>query len=570
MDEPATDRRFPMATRLPVGSAEPQVQAPSKAARLRGLLRSPGLAFIMEAHNGLSAKIVEEAGFEGIWASGLSMSAALGVRDSNEASWTQVLEMLEFMADATAIPILVDGDTGYGNFNNVRRLVKKLCQRGIAGVCIEDKLFPKTNSFIGENQPLADVDEFCGRIKAGKDSQSDDDFQIVARIEALIAGWGMDEALRRAEAYRQAGADAVLIHSKKESADEIAGFCDSWGGRAPVVIVPTMYHRTPTQAFRDAGVSMVIWANHNMRAAVSAMRAVSRAIRESESLVAVEDEIAPVRDVFALTGQAELAQAEARYLAAGGGAPRAILLAASRGQKLGPLTEHRPKCMIDVRGEPLLQRLVRTLNRSGLRDVTVVRGYRKEAIALAGIETVDNDRYGETGEAASLACASDRLDGPCVVSYGDILFRRHVLDGLLAAAGDIVTVVDARRRAAAASDGSRAPDRSVDWVRCSRPFTGGYLDDERVTLEAIWSDAAGGDSAHGEFIGLSKMSTDGAALVRGVLDAMGKDGTLEGADLPDLLARLIAGGAAIDVLYVTGHWLDVDDAFDLASLRNLV
>ena len=571
MDEPATDRRFPMATRLPIGSAEPQVQAPSKAARLRGLLRSPGLAFIMEAHNGLSAKIVEEAGFEGIWASGLSMSAALGVRDSNEASWTQVLEMLEFMADATAIPILVDGDTGYGNFNNVRRLVKKLCQRGIAGVCIEDKLFPKTNSFIGENQPLADVDEFCGRIKAGKDSQSDDDFQIVARIEALIAGWGMDEALRRAEAYRQAGADAVLIHSKKESADEIAAFCESWRNSAPVVIVPTMYHRTPTQTFRDAGVSMVIWANHNMRAAVSAMRAVSRAIRESESLVAVEGEIAPVRDVFALTGQAELAQAEARYLAGGGGGLRAILLAASRGQKLGPLTERRPKCMIDVRGEPLLQRLVRTLNRSGLRDVTVVRGYRKEAIALAGIETVDNDRYGETGEAASLACASDRLDGPCLVSYGDILFRRHLLDGLLAADGDIVTVVDARRRAAAAAaDGSRAPDRSVDWVRCTRPFTGGYLDDERVILEAIWSDAAGGDSAHGEFIGLSKMSTDGAALVRGVLDAMGKDGTLEGADLPDLFARLVAEGAAIDVLYVTGHWLDVDDAFDLASLRNLV
>ena len=225
----------------------------SKAARLRGLLHAPALSFIMEAHNGLSAKIVEEAGFEGIWASGLSMSAALGVRDNNEASWTQVLEMLEFMADATTIPILVDGDTGYGNFNNVRRLVRKLCQRGIGGVCIEDKLFPKTNSFIGENQPLADVDEFCGRIKAGKDSQSDDDFQIVARVEALIAGWGMDEALRRAEAYHRAGADAVLIHSKKETADEITGFCESWGGRAPVVIVPTMYHRTPTQTFRDAG-----------------------------------------------------------------------------------------------------------------------------------------------------------------------------------------------------------------------------------------------------------------------------------------------------------------------------
>ena len=389
------------------------------------------------------------------------MSAALGVRDNNEASWTQVLEMLEFMADATTIPILVDGDTGYGNFNNVRRLVRKLCQRGIAGVCIEDKLFPKTNSFIGENQPLADVDEFCGRIKAGKDSQSDDDFQIVARVEALIAGWGMEEALRRAEAYHRAGADAVLIHSKKETADEITGFCESWGGRAPVVIVPTMYHRTPTQTFRDAGVSMVIWANHNMRAAVSAMRQVSKAIRESESLVAVEEEITPVREVFSLTGQAELAAAEARYLAAGGG-QRAILLAASRGEKLGPLTERRPKCMIDVRGEPLLQRLVRTLNESGLRDVTVVRGYRKEAIDLAGIEAVDNDRFDETGEAASLACAYNRLYGPVAWSPTAISCSAGMcLEGLLAADGDIVAVVDARRL----PDSSRAPDRAVDWVQ---------------------------------------------------------------------------------------------------------
>ncbi len=554
-----------MATELPIGNPGPHAEPPSKAARLRALLHAPALSFIMEAHNGLSAKIVEEAGFEGIWASGLSMSAALGVRDSNEASWTQVLEMLEFMADATEIPILVDGDTGYGNFNNVRRLVRKLCQRGIAGVCIEDKLFPKTNSFIGENQPLADVDEFCGRIKAGKDSQSDDDFQVVARIEALIAGWGMDEALRRAEAYHAAGADAVLIHSKKDTADEVTGFCASWGERAPVVIVPTMYHRTPTQTFRDAGVSMVIWANHNMRAAVAAMRQVSQAIRASESLAGVEGEIAPVREVFELTGQAELAAAEARYLAAGGG-PRAILLAASRGAQLGPLTERRPKCMIDVRGEPLLQRLVRTLNRSGLHDVTVVRGYCKEAIDLAGIEAVDNDRYEDTGEAASLACAYNRLHGPCLVSYGDILFRRHVLDGLLAAEGDIVTVVDARRR----PDSSRAPDRAVDWVHCSRPFTGGYLDDERVTLEAMWSDSAGAEDAHGEFIGLARLSTEGATLVRGALDAMGRDGSLEAADLPELFTRLIDRGAAIDVHYVTGHWLDLDDAFDLASLRNLV
>ena len=131
----------------------------TRARRLREILESPELEFLCEAHNGLSAKIVEEAGFKGIWASGFAMSAALGVRDNNETSWTQVLEAVEFMAEATSIPVLLDGDTGYGNFNNVRRLTRKLVARGIGGVCLEDKLFPKTNSFLRDDrQPLADVD----------------------------------------------------------------------------------------------------------------------------------------------------------------------------------------------------------------------------------------------------------------------------------------------------------------------------------------------------------------------------------------------------------------------------
>ena len=158
----------------------------TKAARFRRLLDSKDLEFILEAHNGISAKIGEEAGFKGLWGSGLCISGQYGVRDSNEASWTQVLDMLEFMSDATTIPIMLDGDTGYGNFNTMRRLVQKLEQRDVAAVCIEDKLFPKTNSFIaGESQPLADMMEFCGKIKAGKDGQRDADFAIVARVEAL-------------------------------------------------------------------------------------------------------------------------------------------------------------------------------------------------------------------------------------------------------------------------------------------------------------------------------------------------------------------------------------------------
>lgn len=285
-----------------------------KAERLLAQLESASLSFLMEAHSGLSAKIAEEAGFSGIWASGLSISTALGVRDNNELSWTQVLDTVELMADATSIPILLDGDTGYGNFNNFRRLVLKLRQRGIAGVCIEDKIFPKSNSFVGERQPLADIQEFCGKIRAGRDMVGSHELVIVARIEALISGFGMAEALKRAEAYRAAGADAILIHSKKRTADEIFTFAKEWARRCPLVIVPTTYYDTPTENYESAGISLVIWANHNLRASINAMRVTSRRIMADRALIGVEHEIAALKDVFHIAGNDELSEAERKYL----------------------------------------------------------------------------------------------------------------------------------------------------------------------------------------------------------------------------------------------------------------
>jgi len=541
----------------------------SKAARLRALLASPELEFLMEAHDGMSAKIVEAAGFAGIWASGLSISTALGVRDNNEASWTQVLEVLEFMSDATSVPILVDGDTGYGNFNNLRRVVGKLCQRGIAGICIEDKLFPKTNSFIGENQPLADIDEFCGKIKAGKDSQTDLDFQIVARVEALISGWGMDEALHRAEAYHGAGADAVLIHSKQSTPDEVLAFKREWGDRGPVVLVPTKYYQAPTQAFRDAGISTVIWANHNMRAAITAMQEVCSRIKREESLAGVEERIVSAAEVFAFSGNDELAEAEARYLPQTGGDTRAVLIAASRGADLGELTAERPKCMIEVRGRPLLARLVETLRDGGVRDISVVRGYRKDKINLPQVRTFDNDFYDNTGEAASLACAGEQIEGPCVIAYGDILFRQHILDQLLEADGDIVVTVDALWRQRT----SEQPHWVRDLVVCSRPFDpdlwSEQLDDAPVRLARLAHDIDDAE-AHGEWMGLAKVSEAGAQLVRDELAAMRADGSLQQASLLDLITRLIDKGQTVEVVYVTGQWLDADVAGDVRNARDFL
>jgi len=222
--------------------------------------------------------------------------------------------VVEFMSDNTSVPILLDGDTGYGNFNNARRLVRKLEQRGVAGVCIEDKLFPKTNSFIGDGQPLADVNEFCGKIQAMKEAQHDQDFQVIARVEAFIAGWSLEEALQRAEAYRRAGADAVLIHSKKGDHSDIEAFMNEWGNRHPVVIVPTKYYKTPTEVFRNLGISTVIWANHNVRAAITAMQDICKKIYEQESLIQVEKTVATVNEIFRLQREDELRIAEEKYL----------------------------------------------------------------------------------------------------------------------------------------------------------------------------------------------------------------------------------------------------------------
>lgn len=286
-----------------------------KTTQLKQMLQSDQLEVIMEAHNGLSAKIVEEAGFKGIWGSGLTISASMGVRDNNEASWTQVLEVTELMSDATTIPILLDADTGYGNFNNVRRLVHKLEQRNVAGMCIEDKLFPKTNSFINsEQQPLADIDEFAGKIRAAKDTQQDPDFCVVARVESFIAGWDLGEALKRAEAYSLAGADAILMHSKLKDASQILEFMREWKNTCPVVIVPTTYHATPTAAFEEAGVSLVIWANHLLRASIKAMQQTAAQIYQERCISPIEEQVVSVKEIFRLQNAGELKEAEKQYL----------------------------------------------------------------------------------------------------------------------------------------------------------------------------------------------------------------------------------------------------------------
>lgn len=530
-----------------------------KTTQLKDMFRRPELDFLMEAHNGLSAKIVEEAGFKGIWGSGLSISASLGVRDNNEASWTQVLEVVEFMSDATRIPILLDGDTGYGNFNNMRRLVRKLEQRGIAGVCIEDKIFPKTNSFIREDrQPLADIEEFCGKIKAGLDSRSDDDFCIVARVEAFIAGWGHQEALKRASAYHKAGADAILIHSKKTRADEILAFMKEWGDRCPVVIVPTKYYATPTQVFRDHKISVVIWANHLLRTAVTSMQNTAAHIFKAQGLMEVEDKIASVNEVFRLQNDEELMMAEKIYLTVkDSDKMKVVILAASRGIELGELTEDRPKALLPINGVPLLEKMLTLFNDQGIKDISVVRGYKKECFTSTNVKYFDNDQYQKTGELFSLYQAKEKIDGNTLISYGDILYRKHILSRLCEESGDIVIAVDnnLQRR----KEGYRG-----DFVSCSRPETKAYVEGP-VTLSIIqFQELTSSDLFHGEWIGLLKLSAKGAKELNLALEELSLGNYFATMKMHNLFEKLLEKKIPIHVMYIDGHWLDIDHFSDLS------
>lgn len=385
----------------------------------RNELLSRETSFICEAHNGLSAKIVEESGFSGIWASGLSISAQYGLRDNNEASWSQVLDAVEFMADASTIPILVDGDTGFGNFNNFRKFVRKLEQVGASAVCIEDKLFPKKNSFIdGHKQELADIEEFCGKIRAGKDFQIDDQFSIVARVEALIAGWGVDEAIKRANAYSDAGADAVLIHSSKKDASEIFEFMKLWDDRCPVVIVPTTYYKTDTKEFINRNISMIIWANHMIRSSTLAMQNSAKMIFTQKSLAGLDSNFVPVSEIFRLQNNEELESAELRYLPKNRSADAFLL--SGGGKDIRNLIDKQVLTF---------EKYVANFKRNGISRIhLIVEGESKDVdLKFDSVTYLSRESKSEIDTLAQAFEKIENTDGDIIIAYADTIFENQNL-----------------------------------------------------------------------------------------------------------------------------------------------
>jgi len=288
----------------------------SKAGKLRHHMTENGLAHVMAAHSPLSAILAEEAGFDGVWASGFELSALLGLPDMSLVSMTQHLDMVRLMAGKSSLPIVADIDTGFGNAINVVHAVQEYERAGASAVVIEDKVFPKVTSLaVSGRQELLRMEEFQGKIAAAVDTRVDPDFLIVARTEALVAGCGQEEALARAHAYVAAGADMILIHSKKTSPEEIEDFVRAWDSAVPLVIVPNAYPELDGSRIRALEkVCMVIYGNYGIRAATTAMKDIFERIVRDGGVHNVHRDIVPVDEIFRLQGMAQVKARESRFL----------------------------------------------------------------------------------------------------------------------------------------------------------------------------------------------------------------------------------------------------------------
>ena len=323
-----------------------------------------------------------------------------------------------------------------------------------------------------------------------------------------------------------------------------------------MIIVPTKYYSAPTEIFRTAGISVVIWANHMIRASVVAMQTVAKEVYETETLTNVEDQITSVNEIFRLQGADELARAEQHYFKSTHRHTRAIVLAATRGQGLESMTAERPKVMLPVAGKPVLQRLVDTFKQHEVHPVTAVGGYKADSIDISGVQVVYNPNYANTGELASLVCAFDTISEDTVISYGDLLIRQYILRDLLDTRNEIVAVVD-----------SALPPASTQHYRdlayCSRPNDYALFAQD-VDLLRVDSHAVDNTQApSGRWVGMLRVRGRGHLWLKQSLKELQQRPDFNQLSIPDLLNFLLLQGRKIKVLYIHGHWLDVNNLEDL-------
>ena len=529
----------------------------TKAQKLKELFKKDGLIRLVGAHNGLTARLVEKNGFEGVWASGLEISASHAVPDANILTMSDFLQAAIDMNEDIFIPVVADCDTGFGNVNNVIQMVKRYEAAGIAAVCIEDKLFPKVNSYIPGRQELTSIPEFVGKIRAGKNAQRTKDFMLFARVEALIAGWGQEEALKRAKAYADAGADAVLIHSKQKTSDEIIEFIKAWNNYKPLIIIPTSYPSLTESQMRELGVKMTIYANQGLRAAIKNINEVLSYINKN-GIQDIDSKIATMAEVFELQGMIKMKEDEKKYLKTEKGDVRVIIPAAGdvSGEisfKERNLLQDIPVAMLDISGRSILQRAVENLNNIGLQNIAVVAGYQGDKIFSEGIEKIENLNYQNSGVMGSIMTAENYLGERNLIIYSDILFDKDIVEKLLKSNGDIVLAIDNSYQQ------NKFPKKNLDLIVAKYPpireerFMNVRQSNQVLKIGKNISRS----EANYEFAGMALLSKKGAEILKSEYEKL-----KQGCGFIDMLQRIIDLGYKVEAVEINGGWTEIKNFED--------
>ncbi len=435
-----------------------RILADERRPLLKKLLENKKTVITIEVHNGISAVVGnnnyikspsgEKIGFDALWVSSLTETAAKGFPDAEITGFDSRLITINEVAEVSNKPIIVDGDTG-GDFNHFEYMVKRLERVGVSAVIIEDKKFPKRNSLSGEaRQDLEDPRGFADKIRRGKKVTLSKDFMIIARIESLIAGTGQEDAIKRAEHYLKADADGIMIHSKSKSPEDILIFarnyeklCKKLGFRKPLVCVPTTYNTINNEELHKNGFDIIIYANHLLRASYKAMCDVADTILTNQRSFEADAFCAPVRKIFDVVGFSELRKKDEEEF--GKYRLNAIIPAAG----VQPNLPDKPVCMLEIDGKPILQRQVETLRNLNINNISVIRGYKKEAINLPDLKYYDieidlNKQTRHVGLPHSLIAAEESMNKGFIMIFSDIVFDERVIKKLLETEGDIVIVGD--------------------------------------------------------------------------------------------------------------------------------
>tara|TARA_B100001964_G_scaffold240658_1_gene310969 strand:+ start:1855 stop:3549 length:1695 start_codon:yes stop_codon:yes gene_type:complete len=542
-----------------------------------------GFVRIIEAHNGLSALVGQTASFErdgqsitydGFWESSLTDSASKGLPDAEIVGNPSRLHTIDEILSVTSKPMIVDGDTG-GSDVQFEYFVRDLERLGVSAVIIEDKIFPKRNSLdASANQTLEDPDLFARKIVRGRDARVTDVFMVIARLESLIAGLGIDDAVMRAKKYIESGVDGIMIHSKNDSPDEVIEFaklydemCKPFDRRPILVCVPTTYNLITDAELAKYGFNVIIHANHLLRASHRAMLTTSEVILSNDRGFEAEPWCVALSKVFAQVGfdQVKSKDREASKT------QRLSAIIPAAGQD--PVFTEGPKSLIEINAKPIIRHQIETIRKVGINQIVVVRGYKGEQFDRfseeSGLTFCDNPQYLDTHSIHSLFCADQYLGNGFVLAFSDILFSDDILRWLIDTENDIVLAVDNSYRYH-----RHEIDKNLDLVITREGRTGHHRSlrpvKKKVEITQMGKNVIM-EKADYEFTGLAYFSEEGARIVHQVYrDCLENvHGSFHEADsfaqatISDFLQEIINRGFSVHGLEVYKGWMEVHNQVDI-------